>query len=501
MLRKRRIKCGMEKPSCRACIQSRRTCDGYAAQSRAARGTASHSSSPESAGAGSQSLPFRTTGSVRDQELIHYFCLYGAPAISGFLPCSFWTRTVLQASHHEPVVRQMLVALSSLHMDYVSGESSGIVTASMDTMQQYGKGIFMLRERMTKSSSRDRGIALLCTAISHCFESIVGNSESATRQLQCGLALLSSPRDTFDDLEDYDIVASLFGRLDLQAVFFDDSQVPSLTLTTEEERRDGFIGSEEVAFGSLREAQEKLVKIQNWTMHLLIRHAGYRDKASAQIPADILEEKKQLARQYRLWDRRFGRLCFRDMTSNRGAGSNRSLLLLIQHRACEMQLLSRLPSDETVFGTCPNHGGREIVRIAEKLLRTTPTGLEEARTEAAASSFPSSSDRQFSTESGVLAPLMLLIVRCADPWVVQRAVGLLSASRRQEGLFDSSDLLLVTQSLNDIKSSRQSQSVADPTPTSLEHWTVDVIDGETVVPEMILLNLPPTLVSPPRSPM
>ena len=123
MTRQRRVKCDETIPSCQRCLKCGLVCPGYSASSHRiqsaddsqAMANKSSLASSSSQSIKSYAIPFRVPGSQADRQLLHHFCVVSANELSGFLVSDFWTRTVLQRAQHELVVRQAVVALSSLH--------------------------------------------------------------------------------------------------------------------------------------------------------------------------------------------------------------------------------------------------------------------------------------------------------------------------------------------------------------------------------------------------
>lgn len=124
------MKCDESIPSCQRCLKRGLLCPGYSLPSHASlsvddshatfnkislASASSASSSLSSQSIKAYAIPFRVPGSQADRQLLHHFCVVSASELSGFLVSDFWTRTVLQRAQHELVVRQAVVALSSLH--------------------------------------------------------------------------------------------------------------------------------------------------------------------------------------------------------------------------------------------------------------------------------------------------------------------------------------------------------------------------------------------------
>jgi hypothetical protein len=99
-------------------------------------------------------IPFQIPGSQKDRQLVHYFCVHACHDLSGYLSSDFWSRSVLQTSHSEPVVRHALVALSSIHLGYAAQETPGVQQSSEDgrnveALAQYNRAVRQLRKYLS----------------------------------------------------------------------------------------------------------------------------------------------------------------------------------------------------------------------------------------------------------------------------------------------------------------------------------------------------------------
>lgn len=398
---------------------------------------------------------------------------------------------MLQASHAEPIVRQAVLALSSLHLEYVSSDASRSRIASESTAAQYGKALKHLRKRMGDASPQTLRIALICCILFSTFESVLGNSGAALQQLRGGLSLLRSARGGDDGgrLAEPDLIEATFARLDIQATMFDDDTPPTLVLATPGERTKD---SPQVpgAFRDSESAQRELVKLQNWLFHFLIRNVSCKFTPAEYLPEELLREKDQLDRHFQRWY---------DECSSWAAGGRSTdkttdcaaSVLLIQYHVSRMLLASNFPHNDSVFGASPNPLAGDVMDIAEDVLQKTQ------RQNGSTQSVPGQ-QRTFSAESGVIAPLALLIMKCADGDVVERATHVLARWQRQEGLYDAASVLSVAQHLTEVRDARAVGSPDDGRiPLSLEFGVSDIIDGAPAGFEVGNTLIPPSIVPTP----
>ncbi|KAH7017174.1 hypothetical protein EDB80DRAFT_603432 [Ilyonectria destructans] len=483
--RTRHVKCDETRPSCLKCVKAGWKCDGYPSPTNSDGAPANNSqslvttASTKPLNISTYSIPFRIPGSQKDRQILHYFCVQGSSDISGFLSSEFWSQTVLQDSHREPVVRQALVALSSLHLDYVTADSVDAEVAGPETLVQYGKALRALQKRLATPSDDASRVALICCVLFYCFESTVGNAEAAMKHLGNGLQVLSSCQEVQrdkgqGDIGDLESLSGIFGRLDLQASLFNDSRMPFLTLTSGDEREYGIkslTGSGPIS--SLQSAQTALDKMQNWLIRLLTDCSCYKGQELAAIPPLVLEEKRCLFTEMSRWSQKFSAWCSANLTTDEQSFCWIQMLL-VNYRISHMMLESILPDDDEIFGVSPNLTAHEVLDRVEGVLQVA----QQRNTTAEAAKNPR---RNFSSENGIVIPLFLLAVKCSDDSVVERASQLLAVSNRREGLYDAAAMVGVLKYLHSVKAERtlifEQEGIENTGNTSLEYWTPDVIDG------------------------
>lgn len=436
----------------------------------------------------SYSIPFRMPGSQKDRQMMHYFCDQGASDICGFVKNDFWSRIVLQASHHDSIVRQALVALSSLHLAYTRTDHTQFEAARQSSLVQYGKTVRALhRQIASPEQGRQSGLqpiktALVCCVIFHCFESTMGDAESALNHLRNGLQLTSAFNHKRDSTEsrcdgDFDELFQTFSRLDIQASFFDDGRIPILNLASLDERINGLSTIPNAPFRRIIEAQESLTTLQNWLFRLLLENSKLHGLGQEHIPQRVQLEKGRLSNELDFWEQRFNEFILRD-TNSETAGSSRDDLLcgrntlFIHYEVSRMLLASKLPPNPEIFGVVPNTAAEEILRLADSVLQ-----LFQGRATAQEAEAPRYSS---SSETGIVAPLFVLAMKCADQAVCGRAVQILMASKRREGLYNAEVMIQIIGRLRVMENlgemDMQEFDTIHPETMSLEHRFIDLLN-------------------------
>ncbi|KAK2756925.1 hypothetical protein FQN54_004893 [Arachnomyces sp. PD_36] len=426
----------------------------------------------------SYSLPFRVPGSQKDRQMLHYFCVQGSHDISGFTLSSFWSRNILRESHKDHVVRQALVALSSLHLDYTStdGATDGATMASTDTLNKYGNALRSLNKRLSKNPSQDTvRTALICSVLFYSFESGLGNSEAAMRHLNSGLKILPSYRGkSWDDDEDLESLSTTFERLDLQATFFDDGRVPCLQLASKERQGDVGDSTRGRAFSGLEDSQRTLVSLQNWLFRFLIENIHYKSLVEKDLPAHILQEKEIIMQKFSEWARKFDDFRFWDERSDQATCTCNAQTLLVQFYISRMLLEASFPNNDNTFGASPNESAETILELADNILRRA---TERDASDAALAT--KNLRRSFSSETGIVAPLFVLAMKCLDVSVRERAVKLLRTSQRREGLYDAQTMITIVDKLKVVKRQKQEMNEYDATATESAALEFYIHENET----------------------
>ncbi|KAI1275238.1 hypothetical protein F5Y07DRAFT_185296 [Xylaria sp. FL0933] len=443
----RHIKCDETRPYCRRCSQQGWVCGGYLAVD-----------GNYEAGVGfiepsitTYAIPFRIPGSQQDRRLLHYFCVRGAGDLSGHLGSEFWTRLVLQQSHDHAPVRQAVVALSCAHQCYITARDGG-ESAPADAIVHYSRAMRSLRKYMSVSidnrTEMPAIIPLVCSILFCCFENSQGNTEAALRHLSSGVSILARQKErrSFNhhevrDHEHLDLLEHMLARLDLQASMFDDARLPLMkqdpTIKTEASSPD--------TFKTIDDAQRELTSLQSKKLQFLIYNETLKFWTEQDLPNEVKLEKQTIEAASTDWYEKLDR-SVQDQTispensnspetsrsengfaaqSHKCAQDPAITILHIHYHVFRLLLSASLPYNPSVFGASPGTAHYNTLNTILDLMESTP----QAR---------GAGSRSLGAETGIVAPLFLLIMKCTDPAIFERALNLLLAiSGRREGMFDS----------------------------------------------------------------
>ncbi|KAI0467761.1 hypothetical protein F4859DRAFT_224484 [Xylaria cf. heliscus] len=489
----RHVKCDETKPHCRRCLEIGKACDGYSAAAPNNKAPTALTAPPIA----EYAIPFRIPGSQQDRRLLHYYCVQGADSLSGHLSSEFWTRLVLQHSHDHLPVRQAVVALSCAHQYYVTAHHSGAIVPA-DAMVHYNKAMRSLRKYMSAGIDKKEEVSvvvpLICSVLFFCFENTQGNTEAAIRHLNSGIAILARQKEQGQAVpsnyryEHLDLLEKMLARFDLQASMFDDTR-PPLT------RMAPVVGPETSApdtFKTIDDAQADLTRLQSTMLQFLISNNPFKFCPEHELPEKLKLEKQAIEEAYTRWIEKLNRSNHdkstpfterndyypgSDGTGTRSEEEGYSVqvlesaqdpviaILLIHYYVFRLLLAANFPYDPSVFNGPSNSENANMLNNVLDLIESTPQAQ-------------GAGNRSLEVETGIVAPLFLVVMKCTDPAIFKRAFGLLSGLRgRREGMFDSrvlAEISLRIMSQYDI--SRKSAALEWQAGNALDE-SVDGLDG------------------------
>ncbi|OAQ98297.1 hypothetical protein LLEC1_02895 [Akanthomyces lecanii] len=197
----RKIKCGEEKPSCRRCVSTGRTCDGYESIFRfAANQSPKHE--PETA------LPLVHAGlpeiAPQDIERLNR-CFSIKTMLDVKLGCGEEAKLLLEASRTDPVIQHAISSLRALREDLdATGDGKTAITQQAPSygygLRQYNMALSGLVSGMSFQNSNKLKSALLCCQIFISIEQLLGNYDAMAQHIIRGLMIMheSRARPTLD---------------------------------------------------------------------------------------------------------------------------------------------------------------------------------------------------------------------------------------------------------------------------------------------------------------
>lgn len=238
----RKIKCDEEKPHCKRCTSTGRTCDGYDVNFRPSN-SPSHSPPPNQSQSGAKrelvsrsvspvplapALQFKTK---EEHISFEFFTTYAVFSLQGFLESSFWQRELLQAAHQNEPIKHCIVALGAMHRRFFEGHLPRIQESDMaDRYLQFAllqsnqaiKGLLKARGPTGRMKGTDQVTLMTCCVLFSSMACLQGHQKDGLQHLRSGLRLLKDidvERDTNVSRHpvNVDSLRSMFVGLDMQA--------------------------------------------------------------------------------------------------------------------------------------------------------------------------------------------------------------------------------------------------------------------------------------------
>ncbi|KAH8591609.1 hypothetical protein B0O99DRAFT_519239 [Bisporella sp. PMI_857] len=194
----RRVKCDETKPQCLRCLKFGRPCDGYPRTTSREASVVPIQPRIISAAVNSYSPSNSIHPNEDDSRYFKSFSERSAFDLSGFFETDFWTRIVLQASHHVVPIRYAVVALGALHKSLESAPRPNLKVNVIQTvdkrhhnsaLENYHKSVQALNAYLSTSAPQLR-IALICCLLYICFEQFIGSISNSVQQTYGGLKIL-----------------------------------------------------------------------------------------------------------------------------------------------------------------------------------------------------------------------------------------------------------------------------------------------------------------------
>lgn len=198
-------------------------------------------------------------GTAQERRIFHRFQVCTVPAFAGGSESGFWNSLVLKVGQQEPVVRNAIIALGSLHEDYQirGGKFVDYRTLSDDpsyreVAQRYGKTLRLLNEQLNDQTKATAKVALITSILFACFEILRRNNMAAVVHYQHGMRELirqmnlpnnkgtstspyiqskSTTQAPFREIptDELDELMRVFARYDIQACTFSKERAEALS--------------------------------------------------------------------------------------------------------------------------------------------------------------------------------------------------------------------------------------------------------------------------------
>ncbi|OAL24575.1 hypothetical protein AYO22_05364 [Fonsecaea multimorphosa] len=447
----------------------------------------------------SYSIPFKIPGSQVDRQLLHYYCSQAAWNLSSYGDPTLWTELILQRCQDQLVIRSCLVALSSLHKDFVSGSfaagGKAKPNSNVETMTMVSKCYGQLKNYLARSDALP-DVALVCSVIFYSLESLLGDSRQALSHLDSGLRLLKRTQSEAKWADDPLLLhlTHLFEHLDVQASCYDDLRLPVLELVSPQETR-GALSVVPDSFRNLGHAERVLVRLQNWTLRQLISHVQHKGKTSTEFPQDLWDERVVLRQQYEKYRRTLSLLDSNpgnSPVSTPGTDSQKNtrklqlqqfLLLQISFHIFYNLIEENVPIAADAAGYAINDEDMLSTALSEVLDLLSLASNSVSHSASASFPLASPSQRTYTLYTFLIGTLYFLCLKTTNQEILTTAYRLFShplLQNSRDGLWDSSLVEMVVKNVMKIRDRDSGMDVPDilveDTSQGAGPWTFNIED-------------------------
>ena len=397
---------------------------------------------------------------ANDNEHRHFtfFTTAAARRIAGVLDQEFWTTLVPQLSHHDIAVKYAAISIASLVRqqdeplpDSPNSSSSSGSDRSNTALGYYSKSLNATMSSMIDSKSAQT--ALITCILFFCIEALQGHEKEALHTYHQGQKLLDRTMAQSETAGAHNPVpvliatkiSPMFARLRVHAALFgppynSDNGGYNTTPTTSE------------PFTSILAARTSLFDLTN-ELHDHIVHSTRGKWVGAPEVLQHLENRgAQLKSELDVWHFRFTRSGFlyfgasfdephpsNTAISPATAVFNRiaSTILTCHYAIIGIWLDCALSFPECTYDNYTSSFEHVIDLAAQVVYLTNAQN--------------NGTPPVFQFEIGVIPPLYMAARKCRDPTLRRRAIELLRQAPKQEGLWDSAQMVVVAERIVEIE--------------------------------------------------
>lgn len=433
----RRVKCDETKPNCDRCTSTGRKCDGYNIPPRKKRRCLS---ARETSIPAPEKCLEVVSGTQDELRALEFFHERTAPGLSGYFDADFWTRLVFQMSSAEPCLRHAMVAVGTLHLQREHGtptlpvqrraDARGhvfvpmpLVMYSQDynnpfALEQYNKAIMHLAKRIQDPAAAVE-IALLACILFVSLEFLRGEAEMALTHFKSGMGIIIQSlsnvgtkvaKSAMERIKDN--MLPFFNRLELLSILFGNDAPWEYPVSLQ------YVVPK--AFNNMKEARDSFVHLMNLSMRF-IRYMKYRKYERIVLPDDV-SRQQVLKGQIDNWKWAFDSLLLNDihLTSR---DLDAAKILRIHLCVTTIWLSDCIYAEESATDEFMDHF-ETAVSLGEALELSQAIQSEQYST-------------TFLFDMEIVSPLYFVALKCRHPQIRRRAIRLLRARIRREGLWDS----------------------------------------------------------------
>jgi hypothetical protein len=407
----------------------------------------------------------------REKRSVKFFLQRTAPELEGSFPSKLWYEFFQLATDGRNPIRPAVVAVASMHEQYVTNGSAHLPLFDY-SMDQYNKAIREVTQLNANKQEHAFDLALAACVLFSCLEGLRGHYQSLISHILSGMKIMSQRVVGTDKTRlttlSRELLHQLFMRVNAQVMAMGDGCLLSNTCTFH-------LTTIPDAFTSANEAMFALEQLYCELMHFYMSagEALIDTETSVDQAQRLWKQRQAFNDHYNQWSRSCtGILHYGPASSLHSLARMppEALILTITSISMSISLDIDISNVEMDFDRFEERF-RDIVMACEVFLNKTSPGTghksifetnsywseyftgkpqtpmltpkagdseENAVGEADPSGkVPSELMPSFSMRFGVVPHLYWAAARCRNPRIRRRAVQLLLACKRREGLWDS----------------------------------------------------------------
>ena len=348
-------------------------------------------------------------------------------------------------SYVEPAIRHAMVAVGALHekrdtmtrtIPMLESISDPILRSQHNdtfALSQYNKAITHLSQRMNSESSID--VALLACILFVCLEFLRGDVEPAIKHFKSGMSIAISTltkskspmaAESMQRIKEH--MLPFFNRIELLSTLFGSDSTWDYPV--------GLLDAVPDEFENIKEARDSIVHLANLSIRF-IRNMKFRRYNRIVLPDDY-SRQSALSRQLHAWGETLDKMLVTGAMSERELCAAKTLRI---HQLVAYMWLAKSTVPEEVFNDKFMSEFETTVSLAEAIQDVA--GTKEQRMVLGSSTF------LFDME--LVSPLYYVTTNCRHPGIRRRAITVLTASHRREGLWDSEMAAAIAQRIAEIE--------------------------------------------------
>ena len=353
---------------------------------------------------------------------------------------------LLQQSHHDPSIRNGIIAIGALYKSVDIAQSSKIgLDAKSDygehlkfALQYYQRAICSQQQAMNIGYAPSRTSLISCLLFI-CFEALQGNHDLAFQQIICGVNLLyeyessiAGGQSSFSGHIDEEL-SQIFARLEIQIRTIEDGRPqryssprinPKLPFsrTKHSQSQIQLDKQETPRIQPLEEARRSWDHLFPRIFHVRQKVEPYRYSLEEDVPIDIVVGVKRQTDELLSWRTTFDYLFQETWNDISERNRLRASAIGIGYHLAYIKISTSFELMETIYDSF-DLDFREIIRLSKYLIQTKRPSLFQKTA--------------FSLDSVVGIPLFVTGMKCRDRLLRREASALLRHPERRECMWDS----------------------------------------------------------------